>query len=227
MHIVRKKIIDSMADGALSSRFIKTLRLQLLKPEQIVSHLPDEGVIYDLGCGFGLCSVAAAFNPGTQVTGYDIDEERIRNNVDMFSDVDNLQFEVADIFEFAPPTPADAIMIIDSLHYFDPDTQTKIALALWQQVRPGGRLIIRDPVRDRSLKYAWNRFHEKTLVEVTKWTKSNSAKTWFLDKSDWDTLFAQLEGATLLERLACHTYLPYNDHLFVLQKADIPDSAAA
>lgn len=219
MQNLRAKIVGSMGESSFGSRAVKKLRLQLLKPEQIVGNLPANGIIYDLGCGFGLCSIAAAFNPEAVVTGYDIDESRIRNNQAMFAQFSNLSFEVADIFNFEPESLADGIMIIDSLHYFDEASQTEIINSLWKHLRPGGLLIIRDPVRDGSLKFKWNQFHEKTLVEVTKWTKTKSAKNWFLDRSQWSALFSQLDDCTVLKQFACHTYLPYNDHLFVLEKS--------
>jgi hypothetical protein len=74
-------------------------------------------------------------------------------------------------------------------------------------------------MKDSSFKFRWNRLHEKALVEVARWTKSNSAKCWFMDQAQWQELFARLPGAKLAKSFACHTYLPYNDHLFVLDKA--------
>lgn len=218
MNDLRKKIFDSMGDAGFGSRLIKYLRMQLLKPEQIVGYLPHEGVVYDMGCGFGLCSVAAAYQEKVRVTGYDIDEVRIRNNQEMFAAVKNLQFQVVDIFDFQPHESADGIMIIDSLHYFSPEDQRTILTSLWELLNPEGKLIIRDVVRDASFSFLWNRLHEKTLVEITKWTKTNSAKTWFLDESQWQTIFSSLNGSFLLERIECHKYLPYNDHIFVLAK---------
>ena len=218
MNELRTKIVASMQSGQTVSRLLKSLRMQLLKPEQICKFLPDQGVVYDLGCGFGLCSVAAAFNPRVHVIGYDIDAERIRENQRMFRDWENLEFQVGNLLAFNPAKEAHAIMIVDSLHYFPYEQQVQIVNSVWRKISPGGRLIVRDVVKDGSIKFRWNRFHEKTLVEVTKWTKSDSARCWFMDDSQWQALFSQLPNGELRARFACHRYLPYNDHLFVLDK---------
>jgi len=148
MNDVRQAILASLANSDFKSRAIKRLRLQLLKPEQFIGFLPANGVIYDLGCGFGLCSVAAACTTDATIIACDIDEQRINTNRKAFTGFRNLQFEVADFFNFSPGTGADAIMLIDSMHYFPPEKQEELIGLLWKVIRPGGRLIIRAGVRD-------------------------------------------------------------------------------
>ncbi len=178
---IRRQIRQAMSGANLRSQIVSGLRMKLLKPETILEYVPSEGLVCDLACRFGLVSVAAALqNPETQVIGNDLDEARIKSNQVLYRRVPNVTFGVGDLLNFSPEKKAAAITLIDSTHYFRPEVQLSILKNVWSAISEGGVLILRDVVDDGSLRYNWNRIHEKVMVEKVKWTKTHEAMNWFL-----------------------------------------------
>jgi 2-polyprenyl-3-methyl-5-hydroxy-6-metoxy-1,4-benzoquinol methylase len=101
------------------------------------------GDVLDLGCGRGQLSIALLESGAARsLRGIDWDEAKVEL-ARRASDGLEATFEQGDVRE-PPAAPADAVLLVDVLHYFEPEVQDAILARAAGLVRPGGRLILRD-----------------------------------------------------------------------------------
>ncbi len=82
----------------------------------VAAHLPPEGTILDLGCGFGMFAALLALqSPGRRVIGLDGDADRIAVARALFGDL--ATFQQADLGASTPLPDADAAVFYDVLHH--------------------------------------------------------------------------------------------------------------
>ena len=108
--------------------------------------LPREGAIYDLGCGYGFAGYMLHWSaPGRRITGVDYDEGKVGVAQAVHLRDEAIRFEAGDLRSY-PLLPADAILLLDVLHYLMPDEQQALLLRCAEALLPGGVLIVRDGI---------------------------------------------------------------------------------
>jgi predicted exporter/SAM-dependent methyltransferase len=150
-----------VSDAAARRRAVRRLyRYQGLVVEQFVywklrtdpmfrlldALVPERGLILDLGCGHGLVAHWLALGAaGRTVTGVDFDEEKLAVARRACADPVRVRFESGDIRSWSGPA-ADAVLMLDVLHYWRPDQQAELLARARALLRPGGRLILREGI---------------------------------------------------------------------------------
>lgn len=114
-------------------------------------HVPREGVILDLGCGYGtFANLLGLMAPGRRVVGFDLDEAKLRHAP---RGLDNVTFRGADI-RTAATESADAILLIHVLHHLGSYAEQEPLLASCREkLKPGGRLVVCEVDRRPYWKY--------------------------------------------------------------------------
>jgi hypothetical protein len=133
------------ASARLGTRLFLTLRTWLTPYEAMVSHLPKRGRILDSGCGHGLLSLTAALTgPEREIHAIDHDDARVAQaRVAIARANARISIQVGNIL--SPPIGEfDAITLIDVMHYFTPELQSRILQGAFERLRPGGRALIRE-----------------------------------------------------------------------------------
>ncbi|MBN94364.1 MAG: hypothetical protein CL928_09865 [Deltaproteobacteria bacterium] len=114
----------------------------------LVSLLPEEGTVVDIGTGFGFVPLLLAElypdRPG-QVLGFDYDETKVHTGQAAASALDAsfVRLEVGDAVDRVPEN-AVAICLIDVLHYLDQDAQEALVSRCAKRLSSGGMLVVRD-----------------------------------------------------------------------------------
>lgn len=135
--------------------------------------LPREGLIVDLGCGYGAMSyMLALLSDRRRIVGYDYDEEKILLARNSFSANERIEFECGDIRTIELPE-ADAFVISDVLHYLDAASQQKIIKSAIEKLRKGGVLIIKDGDSSLGDRHHKTLQSEKWSTKITKFNKTN------------------------------------------------------
>lgn len=117
-------------------------------PHELVSKsVPDEGLIYDLGCGYGIFSLYLALqSPRREIEAIDFSERRVASGQRAVARLalKNIAFKKGDVFQF-PLRSARAVILNDFLHHlpFWEDQQKLLARAC-AALEPGGRLVVVD-----------------------------------------------------------------------------------
>ena len=129
--------------GILRQRFL----------EEIGQYLPDEGVVLDIGCGFGLFSLYyAATGPRRFVRGLDASARRIgvaRRAAGRLG-LGNALYERGDARDFKGDGEVSAAYMLDIVHHIPVSSVPPLLRALRRSLPAGGRLLVKD-VDDRPL----------------------------------------------------------------------------
>jgi 2-polyprenyl-3-methyl-5-hydroxy-6-metoxy-1,4-benzoquinol methylase len=154
---------------------------------------PRSGRILDLGCGHGLFAIHLALtSPERQVTGVDLDADKIAVAQRAAIGLDNpVELEVGTALE-VPTGPWDAIVVLDVLYLLDGASQRRLVDAAVAQLAPGAALVVKEMSRTPAWKFAWNRLQEQLAVKVLRITKGHDIE--FLPDED---LPAQLRSLGL------------------------------
>ena len=134
--------------------------------EALDAVVPRQGFILDLGCGYGLATHwLACFTDGRTFRGVDYDEDKIRVARRTATDHARITFERGDILETEYPA-CDAILLLDVLHYWQPEKQQLILEKARRALRPGGRLILRDGARADDAGHRRVHFWERIATRI-------------------------------------------------------------
>ena len=157
--------------------------------------VPRAGHILDLGCGYGIVSHwLASFTDTRTFFGVDYDENKIRVAKRTAPESLRLQFALGDVLTCDYPA-CDTVLLLDVLHYWQPEKQQLILAKARKALRPGGRLILRDGARAESEGHRrihrWEKFathfgmnrtveglHFLTLAEIETALKTAGFTSW-------------------------------------------------
>jgi SAM-dependent methyltransferase len=133
--------------GILRQRFL----------DEIGQYLPGEGVVLDIGCGFGLFSLYyAATGPRRFVRGLDCNGRRIgvaRRAAGRLG-LGNAVYETGDARDFKGDSEVSAAYMLDIVHHVPPASVPPLLRALRRCLPPGGRLLVKD-VDDHPVHKRW------------------------------------------------------------------------
>ena len=202
-------ILSRYPRDGLRARLHRRLRLTFGGYGELARHLPTAGRIVDLGCGWGLLAhVLVARSPDREVIAVDHATHRVAA---LRSSAEGLPLEVHEgaLESFALP-PADGIVLVDVLHYFDELTQGEILVRCLRALRPKGIILLRDPDPSAWFRFRVTRLHERIATGLG-WTQAKLGH--FRSGAQWQSL---LEGYDLNVRcLPLSRLSPYADRVVV------------
>lgn len=171
----RKLISNYLFKGPVLEWYLR-IKLRLEKNYEPFNQLiPDEASILDLGCGYGfLCYMLHFLSDKRQITGVDYDEDKIVTANHCYSKNDKINFESADISEYAIRNSYDIIIISDVLHYLPSDKQLRVLQNAFKALNPGGAVIIREGNKDLIKKHEGTKLSEFFSVKLMKFNKSTN-----------------------------------------------------
>jgi 1-acyl-sn-glycerol-3-phosphate acyltransferase len=123
-------------------------------------HLPSNGKIYDLGCGYGFLAQTLTWTkPSREFIGIDYDTSKIEVAKNIKKQANGFpQFHASDVLEFEL-VPCEGIVLADMLHYLSPTDQEVLITNCIDALKPGGVFLLRDG--DASLA---TKQHERTKL---------------------------------------------------------------
>lgn len=175
--------------------FFKTLgyvRFVIAPFEEIFPYLPDKGIVWDLGCGYGfLANYLALGRPQNKIFGLDNDQGRIAKAQETILERQNIQFLVNDLSnpETIEPRPS-CIICFDLLHHLPKGKQGLLLEACQRMLLPKGVLLLKEINKKPAHKYLWNYCHDKITT--------GGKPLFFRSSLEWQTLLQNL-GFTIKE----------------------------
>jgi 2-polyprenyl-3-methyl-5-hydroxy-6-metoxy-1,4-benzoquinol methylase len=136
-----KKEIMRLYGGKGWPSFFTRIRLFITAPfDALDKHIPQEGFIVDLGCGYGIfANLLGLLSPKRKILGMDLDGFKMKH---ADKGIPNVEFRVADITKTDIP-PADCILLIHVLHHLaSSEDQEPLVRACLDRIKSGGKLII-------------------------------------------------------------------------------------
>jgi SAM-dependent methyltransferase len=124
---------------------------------EVGQYLPENGLILDIGCGFGLFGLYFAGSaPGRRLHAYDLNAKRIAmaRLAAREAGVPNARFDHGDALALPLTDHYDAIYALDLVHHLPAEGVPEFLAKLYRALRPGGVLVLKD-VEDRPFYKRW------------------------------------------------------------------------
>lgn len=169
--------------------------------------------LLDIGCGVGLLAAYLRESGCRQrIIGIEPDAGKIRIAVERVAGAyPLLEFHVGDAR--ALPEFSGDIVMLDVLHYMDPDAQCSVLEHIASRICPGGRALIRTTFRDGSWRY-YATVVEEAFVRLSGWIRGGRCHfptrveaTAPFHGPQWKTTVTPMWGCT-----------PFNSHLIEVQR---------
>ncbi|MCK9400157.1 MAG: 1-acyl-sn-glycerol-3-phosphate acyltransferase [Bacteroidales bacterium] len=181
----REKLIKNyLYKGPILEWYLK-VKIRLEKNyEMFHLHLPKEGHITDIGCGYGFMDYMLSFlSEGRRITGIDYDREKIEVANNCPAKNERLRFICGDALEMAIPKSR-AFILADVLHYFPEEEQEKLIIRCIENLDGNGILIIRDADCQMGRKHAGTRLSEffSTRIDFNQ-THEDRNKLYFTSRA--------------------------------------------
>jgi cyclopropane fatty-acyl-phospholipid synthase-like methyltransferase len=173
--------------GILRQRFL----------DEIGQYLPDEGVVLDIGCGFGLFSLYyAATGPRRLLRGLDANGRRVgvARRAAARLGLGNASYETGDARDFKGDGEVSAAYMLDIVHHVPPASVPPLLRALHRSLPAGGRLLVKDV---------------DTRPVLKRWF------TWWLDRAMAPTTPVHYWSAEALTRALTEAGFEVRRHLMV------------
>lgn len=210
------QVLTQYKNVSLSEKFFLYLRFIMTPYSQMLSFLPNRGLVLDLGCGHGLLSLLIREkNSACSILGVDHDANRIKSAQSAASGIPNIQFMQSSLLTFFKEKREtqipQSICLIDTIHYFNPEKQKELITYIYQSLSAdGGTFLMRDP----DPKSRWNRLYE-WLTTTLKFTKTNESLCFFRTPNEWQQLLESI-GFRVFYQKCSHPL--FSDVLFIAKK---------
>lgn len=148
-------------------------------------HLPREGHITDIGCGYGFMAYMLGFLSGERtITGIDYDSEKIETANHCPAKTDRLSFIHGDVLEMPLPVSR-AFVLADVLHYFPEEDQERLLVRCIMNLEESGVIMIRDADRQMKARHLGTRISEffSTRIGFNQ-TRGNQKKLFFTSREN-------------------------------------------
>jgi len=142
--------------------------------------LPRKGVIYDLGCGYGFLDYFLHLKSADRtIIGVDYDGDKITVANQSYIKGAQLEFIEGDVMQ-APVANADAVLILDVLHYLSAENQKKLIRSAFEGLNTGGILIIRDGDSSQVSKHNGTKLTEFFSTKILMFNKKTEEELCFI-----------------------------------------------
>jgi len=142
------------------TKFYIVCRNLILPLSDIDYFIPKNGLIYDIGCGFGVTSLYFALSsPDRKIIGFDICQKRIRLAKLAGKNIRNLNFKIDNLIGNQHQM-ANTIVIIDVLHHLNHQQKKLLLSQCHHLLFSRGKLIIKEINNKPFIFFIWNYFHD-------------------------------------------------------------------
>jgi len=201
------------AGAARSQRYYVRGKLRTDPSTAAVANLRPLGRVIDLGCGRGqLAVLLLEAGAASHVDGFDWDRRKIDLARRAAAGLP-AAFHEGDVRRVSAE-PADSVLLVDVLHYFDDDTQDVLLMRAADLVLPGGRLIVRDADSRRGWRSAATRIQER-LATSARFNRGERVRFRDMERELVRPLEARNMRCTLS---ACWSGTPFSNMLLVAQR---------
>jgi len=174
-----------VGSGAYARLYAKA-RAKLLDLDYYSEFLPRNGLLIDIGCGYGVMAnyVSLRF-PHSQVIGIDLERKRIDVALKTVDKRENITFLLKDARDWVSPGCTGVIMI-DFLHHVPRRDQELILHKVFRSLERGGVLVISevDPTAKPFHRYWASWLSDRVLYP--------SSRSYFRTPSDWQEHLSHL-----------------------------------
>jgi uncharacterized protein len=177
-----KQILEQYSAVTLFERVFIHLRLMSCPFAELIYHIPSQGALLDVGCGFGLLPLLlVSKNPRRVVMGIDPDRRRIEMANLTTKKYPYLTFKNTSIEKLAAlkKRTFPIITIIDVLYLLPEHEKEKMIQSARSLLSSNGQLFIKINDKSRTWRYLFTWLQEKLVVQLLKKTTAHDNGLYF------------------------------------------------
>jgi len=153
------------------------IRWRICPFEEIEKYLPQSGVIFDIGCGYGMFSHFLSLKSADrQIIGIDNSAKRLNIAKSTLKKHSNIEFIQGDVRNLDLPKCQGAVMS-DVLHHLSPIVSEGLLNRIFNRLSPSGRLVIEEVDNKPFWKYVNNLIVDNVLYP-TQTINFKPSKQW-------------------------------------------------
>ncbi len=184
------------------------MRWRLCPFEEIEKHVPKEGRIIDIGCGYGLLANFLALRSAKRhLTGIDLSAGRIRIAERTADPRGRVQFKLMNALDLRLGE-YDTVVMSDFLHHIDFEAQEELLTRCYQEL-PGGSFLIIQEVNDRPRWKYWFAITNDIILNLTD-------RQFFRKEGDFRELLYKIGFHIRVKKV--DKGIPLSDVLFICEK---------
>ena len=184
------------------------LRWRLCPFEEIERHIPKEGKIIDVGCGYGLLANYLTLRSSKRdVTGVDLSTKRIKAAQETTDSRKNIRFKLMNVLDLELREP-NAVVMSDFLHHLDYQSQEEVLAHCYKKLSPGGLLVCQE-VNDKPI---W-KYHFAFLIDRIL---NAGERQFFRPHQEFQELLEEIGFSVKIRKVDKH--LPLSDILYICKK---------
>ena len=126
---------------------------------------PLSGRVLSLGCGYGVVDrYLAEVNPALEIVGVELDPARVAVAAASADRAPRVSVREADVTRLEERSSFDLALAIDVFHHLPAGEHRRMAGVLFELLRPGGELLLKDIADTPRWKYLFNRLHDRIVA---------------------------------------------------------------
>lgn len=194
--------------GAIVTWYVR-LRWRVCPFEKIAQHVPLQGTIVDVGCGYGLlANLLALTSEERDIIGIDLSPRRIRAAQRTVKDRKNIKFLLQDA-NGLKVEKCNAFVMSDFLHHLPYGRQEELLAGCYQKLSKNGLLVMEEVDDKPHWKYQFNIIVDGLL--------NLGQRTYFRNSAEYLKLLSRIGFQIKTE--AAHKGLPLSDILYLCKKS--------
>jgi len=168
----RRMVMNYVYRGAIMEWYLK-VKMRMEDHYRIYDeYVPKEGMITDLGCGYGFISYLLYFRaPSRKILGIDHDPDKILIAENAYYKNQDLEFIQGDVRGYTFPE-SDAFILSDVLHYFPEKDQEGLIGSCASKLKEGGVILIREGDRGMPGKHKGTVLSEFFSTKILQFNKT-------------------------------------------------------
>jgi 2-polyprenyl-6-hydroxyphenyl methylase/3-demethylubiquinone-9 3-methyltransferase len=213
-----RQLVGLYSNLSLLDKISIYARLLCIQPIMSVlnKYLPQNGVILDLGCGYGLISNLLALESECLVIGVELSTSRIAAALQSIKGRKNIKFYAADIARFDIPR-CDAILLIDVLLMLPDAVKRIIADKAYEKLVDDGLLVVKDTDKSPRWKYVYTYLEECVKLNLGVGGHKTLRIPQYKSRNEFKSLFQEF-GFSLIEVTNIKSIMPYPGVIYVCRK---------
>lgn len=205
---IPSELFDFYSNLGLRAVLYTRMRWRLCPFEEIEKHVPKEGRIIDIGCGYGLLANFLALRSSKRdVIGIDLSVGRVRVAQKTTDSRTRVQFKLMDALDLRLGEYSTVVMS-DFLHHIDSEAQEELLTRCYQELPTGSFLIIQE-VDDRPRWKYWFAIMSDKILNVGE-------RQFFRSSRDFQKLLHRIGFYIRVKKV--DKGIPLSDVLFICEK---------
>jgi ubiquinone/menaquinone biosynthesis C-methylase UbiE len=176
-------------------KFYANTRAMLLKPDNYLEFLPHQGLIVDVGCGYGiLANYMSLYYSDCKIIGIDMNRKRIDVALKTVGKRENINFIPMDVTQWDWPCCA-GVTMTSFLHHIHKDAQEVVLQKAFQGMEKNATLLIMevDIAIKPVYKYWASYMSDRVLYPLSR--------SYFRSSADWENILSHLGFDVQIKKL--------------------------